>query len=80
MGVMAMQDRCDAPQVHPSEIRIGDTIGTMDDEHLPFLVKLISEPQRSPQRWTFFGSDERGLQHVSTCGEDQLVHRYGKAS
>jgi hypothetical protein len=78
---MAMQDWWDdAPEIHPSEIRVGDIIGTVDSAHLRYTVKLISEPQKSPRQWTFFGRDDRGLQHASTFREDSLVRRYAKVS
>ncbi len=81
MGVMAEQDWCDdAPQIHPSEIRVGDIIGTVKATDLRYKVKLISGPKKSPRMWTFFGRDDRGLDHASTFGEDELVHRYVKAS
>ncbi|CAM4242430.1 hypothetical protein MB901379_01277 [Mycobacterium basiliense] len=77
---MAIQDWRVAPEIHPSEIRVGDIIGTMQPTHLPFRVKLITEPQRSPKQWTFFGQDDNGRQHVSTVCEDQLVRRYSRQS
>ncbi|MFZ1179140.1 MAG: hypothetical protein WAO15_23370 [Mycobacterium sp.] len=77
---MAIQNRCDAPQIHPSQIRVGDVIGTMQSAQLRYTVKLISGPQATPRQWTFFGRDDNGLQHTSTFGEDQLVSRYAKAS
>jgi hypothetical protein len=80
MSDMAIQNWQDAPEIHPSQIRVGDTIGTMEPGHLPFRVKLISEPQKSPKQWTFFGQDDNGRQHASTFGEADLVRRYTKAS
>ena len=77
---MAIQNRCDAPQIHPSQIRVGDVIGTMQSDQLRYTVKLISGPQATPRQWTFFGRDDNGLQHTNTFGEDQLVPRYAKAS
>jgi len=77
---MATQNWCDAPQIHPSEIRVGDTIGTTDSTNLRYTVKMISGPQKSPRRWTFFGRDAKGLQHTNTFGEDELVRRFAKAS
>ncbi len=77
---MAIQDWCDAPQIHPSEIRVGDIIGTMNPTNLRYTVKLISGPQASPRQWTFFGRDDNGLQHTNTFGENELVRRYAKAS
>jgi hypothetical protein len=79
-GMATQQDWCDAPQIHPSEIRPGDIIGTVKPAHLPYTVKMISGPQKSPKQWTFFGRDDDGLQYTSTFGEDELVRRYAKAS
>lgn len=80
MGDMAIPNSSDAPQIHPSEIRIGDIIGTMPATNRCYTVKLISGPQKSPMQWTFFGRDDEGRQYTSTFGEDELVHRYAKAS
>ncbi len=77
---MVKDNWCDAPEIHPSEIRVGDTIGTVDPEHLPYLVKMISTPQAGSTRWTFFGRDTNGQQHSSTFRDGQLVRRYTKAS
>lgn len=77
---MAVQNWADAPQIPPSEIRVGDIIGTLDPTQLRYTVKMISGPQKSPGRWTFFCRDEHGLQHTSTFGDDELVRRYAKAS
>jgi hypothetical protein len=74
MGIMAIQ------QIHPSQIRVGDVIGTTRDTDRRYTVKLISGPQASPKLWTFFGRDAQGRQHTSTFGEDDLVRRYDKAS
>lgn len=79
MGGMVLQKWCDAPQIHPSEIRVGDVIGTMRATNLRYTVKLVSGPQTSPRRWTFFSRDDKGMQHTSTFGEDELVRRYAKA-
>jgi hypothetical protein len=80
MGDMAIQNSYDAPQIHPSEIRVGDIIGTMPPTDRRYTVKLIGGPQKSPKQWTFFGRDAEGLQYSSTFGEDELVCRYAKAS
>ncbi|MGA8546232.1 MAG: hypothetical protein WB785_13365 [Mycobacterium sp.] len=77
---MAIQDWCDAPEIHPSQIRVGDIIGTLRQTDLRYTVKLVSGPQTTPRRWTFFGRDDKGLQHNNTFGEDELVRRYAKAS
>ena len=77
---MVIQNWCDASQIHPSEIRVGDVIGTMRATNLRYTVKLIGGPQTSPRQWTFFGRDDKGLQHTITFGEDELVCRYAKAS
>jgi hypothetical protein len=80
MGGMGTENWCDAPQIHPSQIRVGDVIGTAKATNLRYTVKLISGPKTSPQQWTFFGRDNEGLQHTGTFGEDELVRRYAKAS
>ena len=77
---MAMQNLGDAPEIHPSRIRVGDVIGTMRPTQVRYTVKMISGPQTSPRRWTFFGSDATGRQQNDTFGEDDLVRRYAKAS
>lgn len=77
---MATHDWGDAPGIHPSKIRVGDIIGTVRPTPQRYTVKMISGPQSTPRRWTFFGRDANGTQHTSTFGEDELVHRYGKAS
>ncbi|ORV13422.1 hypothetical protein [Mycobacterium celatum] len=73
---MAIKDWRDAPEIHPSQIRVGDIIDTMQPNHLRYTVKLISGPQTSPRQWTFFGRDAHGLQHTNTFGENDLVRRY----
>jgi hypothetical protein len=77
---MAIQSWGDAPEIHPSQIRVGDVIGTVEPDHAGYTVKLISGPQASPRRWTFFGSDSKGRQQTCTFGENDLVRRYAKAS
>ncbi len=77
---MAVQNWCDAPEIHPSQIRVGDIIGTLRQSDQRYTVKLISGPQTTPRRWTFFGRDDKGLQHTNTFGENELVRRYLKAS
>ena len=77
---MTVQNWCEAPEIHPSQIRVGDTIGTLRETTLRYTVKLISGPKISPRQWTFFGRDDAGLQHANTFGEDDLVPRYTKAS
>jgi hypothetical protein len=78
-GWMATQNWCDAPQIHASQVRVGDIIGTRRDTELSYTVKLISGPQTAPRRWTFFCRDNKGLDHTSTFGEDDMVRRYAKA-
>jgi hypothetical protein len=80
MDDMGIENWCDAPQIHPSKIRVGDIIGTLQPTSLRYEVKLISTPQKSHGQWTFFGRDKTGLQHTNTFGEDELVPRYAKAS
>jgi hypothetical protein len=70
----------DPPQIDPAEIRVGDVIFRLDRTHLCYTVKMISGPQTGPRQWTFFGRDERGLQHTDTYREGQSVRRYAKAS
>lgn len=77
---MGIQDWTDASQIHPSKIRVGDVIGTLRPTQLRLTVKMISGPQTTPRRWTFFGRDDSGRQHTSTFGEDEMVRRYAKAS
>jgi len=55
-----IQNWCDAPEIHPSQIRVGDIIGTLRPTEKRFRVKMIGPPQASPGRWTFFGSDNGG--------------------
>jgi hypothetical protein len=69
----------DAPEIHPSQIRVGDIIGSLRETTLRYTVKMISTPQKSPRRWTFFGRDERGSDHANVFSEDDLVRRYAKS-
>jgi hypothetical protein len=80
VSAVSVQNWCEAPEIHPSQIRVGDIIGTLRETDLRYTVKLISGPQKTPRRWTFFGRDARGLQHTNTFGETELVRRYAKAS
>lgn len=77
---MAIESWGDAPEIHPSQIKVGDVIGTLRPTEVRYAVKLISGPQSSPRRWTFFGSDSKGQQQTCTFGENDLVRRYAKAS
>lgn len=77
---MAVQNWCDAPEIHPSKIRVGDIIGTLRESSLRYTVKLISVPQTTPRRWTFFGRDDKGSEHANMFGENDLVRRYVKPS
>jgi hypothetical protein len=65
-------------EIHPSQIRVGDVIGTTRRRDLRYTVKLISGPQANSAQWTFFGRDADGMQHTSTFGDDDLVSRYAK--
>ena len=76
---MAIPNWSDAPEIHPSEIRVGDIIGTLRPSEYRYKVKMISSPHKSPQRWTFFGSDTDGRQHTGTFGEHELVRRFAKS-
>jgi hypothetical protein len=80
MGEVAIENWREAPEIHPSEIQVGDTIGTVDADHVPYLVKMISGPQTGRKRWTFFGRDDRGRDYSSTFKEDDLVRRFSRAS
>ena len=75
-----MQNLGDAPEIHPSRIRVGDVIGTMRPTAVRYTVKMISGPQTSPKKWTFFGSDDAGQQHATTFREEELVRRFARAS
>jgi hypothetical protein len=77
---VSVQNWCDAPEIHPSQVRVGDIIGSLRESSLRYTVKLISVPQTSPRRWTFFGRDDRGSEHANMFSEDDLVRRYIKAS
>lgn len=77
---MTVQNWCDAPEIHPSQIRVGDIIGTLRETNLRYTVKLISTPQQTPRKWTFFGRDAKGADHANVFGESDSVRRYTKAS
>ena len=77
---MGVQNWCDAPQIHPSQICVGDIIGTLQPTTVRLTVKLIGGPQTTPRQWTFFSRDDNGLQHTDTFAEDEVVRRYSKAS
>ncbi|WIM88055.1 hypothetical protein PT015_00525 [Candidatus Mycobacterium wuenschmannii] len=77
---MAIQNWCDAPEIHPSEIRVGDVIGTRRETTVRYTVKMISVPQSSPRRWTFFGRDASGHDYAKAFGEEDFVRRYAQAS
>jgi hypothetical protein len=69
-----------AQEIHPSEIRVGDTIGTVEPSNHPYRVKMISTRQESPRLWTFFGRDDNGSQHTGTFAEGEFVRRYAKTA
>jgi hypothetical protein len=75
---MAIGSWADAPQIRPSDIRVGDVIGSTDPSHRGYTVKMISAPQTQPGKWTFFGRDDSGLQHTNTYRCDELVRRYAR--
>ncbi|WP_063971692.1 hypothetical protein [Mycobacterium avium] len=77
---MAIQNWCDAVEIHPSQIRVGDIIGTRRPTELRLTVRMISGPQSGPGQWTFFSRYDNGQQRTSTFGEGELVRRYAKAS
>ena len=77
---VAIQSWVDAPEIHPSQIRVCDVIGTLRPTDVRYALKMISGPQKSPQRWTFFGRDAKGREQIATFGEADLVRRYAKAS
>jgi len=76
--MVAVQDWWDAPEIHPSQIKVGDIIGTTQPSGARCTVRLIGGPQTAPRQWTFFSRDSEGLQHTGTFGEDDLVRRYFK--
>ena len=76
---MAVPNWSDAPEIHPSQIRVGDIIGTLRETSLRYTVKLISTPNKDPRRWTFFGRDDKGTDHANVFSESDLVRRYAKA-
>lgn len=75
---MGIQNRGDASQIHPSQIRVGDIIGATRPIGLRYTVKMIGGPQTTPRQWTFFGRDAEGTQRTSTFGEDDLVSKYAQ--
>ncbi|GAH64681.1 unnamed protein product, partial [marine sediment metagenome] len=75
---VTVQNWCDAPEIHPSQIRVGDIIGTLRETTLRYTVKMVSVPHSAPRRWTFFGRDDKGLDYANVFGENDLVRRYGK--
>jgi hypothetical protein len=77
---MAIENWCDAVEIHPSQIRVGDVIGTRRPTELRLTVKMISAPQSGPGQWTFFSRDGNGQQRTSTFGDGELVRRYAQAS
>src|SRR5689334_24381153 len=77
---MAIEQWSDAIEIHPSQIRVGDVIGTRRPTDLRLTVKMISGPQSGPGQWTFFSRDDNGQQRTSTFDEGELVRRYVKAS
>jgi hypothetical protein len=78
MNMVGVQDWWDAPEIHPSQIQVGDIIGTVDPSSQRCTVKLIGGPQTGPRKWTFFSRDVEGLQHTGTFGENDVVRRYFK--
>lgn len=77
---MAIENWSDAPEIHPSAVRVGDVIGTRLPTAARLTVKMIGNPQSGPRQWTFFTRDDNGQQRTSTFGEDDRVRRYVKAS
>ena len=73
---MAVENWRDATEIHPSQIRVGDIIGTRRPTELRMTVKMIS----GAQQWTFFSRDDRGQQRTSTFRDDELVRRYAQTS
>jgi hypothetical protein len=80
MEYMAIENWRDAVEIHPSQIRVGDIIGTRRPTELRLTVRMISGPQSGPGQWTFFSQDDNGQQRTSTFGEGELVRRYAKAN
>lgn len=77
---MALENWRDAVEIHPSQIRVGDIIGTRRPTELRLTVKMISGPQSGSGQWTFFSRDDNGQQRTSTFAEGELVRRYAKAN
>jgi hypothetical protein len=77
---MAIQNWCDAIEIHPSQIRVGDVIGTRRPSESRLTVKIISGPQSGAGQWTFFSRDDTGQQRTSTFDDGELVRRYAKRS
>ena len=75
-----MQNWCDAPEIHPSKIKVGDIIGTLRETPLRYTVKMVSVPSNTPRKWTFFGRDDHGRDHANVFGENDLVRRYDKTA
>jgi hypothetical protein len=75
---VTIQNWCDAPEIHPSKIRVGDIIGTLRETSLRYTVKMVSVPHSAPRKWTFFGRDDKGMDYANVFGEDDLVRRYDK--
>ena len=76
---MTAQNSGDTPEIHPSQIRVGDIIGAPRETTLRYTVKMVSVPSNTPRKWTFFGRDDKGRDHANVFGENDLVRRYVKA-
>jgi hypothetical protein len=77
---MAIDNWCEAVEIHPSQIRVGDVIGTRRPSESRLTVKMISGPRSGAGQWTFFSRDVTGQQRTSTFDDGELVRRYAKAS
>ena len=57
---MAVQDWWDAPEIHPSQIKVGDIIGTTQPSGRRCTVRLIGGPQKAPAAVDIFQPRHRG--------------------
>ena len=71
--------------VAPTDVRIGDTIGSGNPVPSPFVVETINGPQthghpgKPPtQQWTFDGHDRDGNARIATYPATEPVPRYAK--
>lgn len=67
--------------VQPTDIRVGDTIGTNDPNHYPFVVKNVNGPQelRGHVQWTFDGIGLDGTARIANFRDGEQVRLYRRA-